>query len=149
MLFKPAKPSRAELSRARPSRTEPNNQANHKEFQNFYMNRSIIREFLRDGAIGKKRLISMPDRNTNTINLAGGQRSFRPTVDNCYGRHFDLQDPVEDWWGKWNSFMFSAELELHVARKVRPYDLVTPISRTKSEARVSFIPVTDTIIWFT
>ena len=49
-----------------------------------YKDRRIISEFIKDGLIGKKRLASMPDRYTNTINLADGGTAMRPTVINCY-----------------------------------------------------------------
>jgi len=51
--------------------------------QNF-KNRKIISGFIQDGLLGKKRLASMPDRVTNTINLADGTIAYRPTVINCY-----------------------------------------------------------------
>ena len=34
--------------------------------------RKIISGFMKDKELGKKRLMSMPDRTTNTINLGGG-----------------------------------------------------------------------------
>ena len=40
---------------------------------NDYSQRRIISTFLKDVSIGEKRLTSMPDRVTNTINLAGGE----------------------------------------------------------------------------
>jgi uncharacterized protein (UPF0333 family) len=39
-----------------------------KRWQSEYRNRKIISEFVKDGTLGKKRLASMPDRVTNTIN---------------------------------------------------------------------------------
>jgi len=43
--------------------------------------------FLKDDLIGLKRLTSMPDRITNTINAADGVILTRPSVINCYYRN--------------------------------------------------------------
>mmetsp|Transcript_57611 Transcript_57611/g.89680 ORF Transcript_57611/g.89680 Transcript_57611/m.89680 type:complete len:595 (+) Transcript_57611:88-1872(+) len=97
------------------------------EFQKEYMERTIINGFLRDGLIGKKRLVSMPDRMTNTINLANGKRAWRPAVDNCYPQTFES---LAEWWKQWKDFMFQHELDLPNGKR-KACDLVTPISRKK------------------
>eukprot|EP00605_Chrysophyceae_sp_TOSAG23-4_P001004 GSChrysophyteH1.ASY1.ANO1.1105.1 assembled CDS len=66
--------------------------------------RKIFSGFLTDPVLGKKRLISMTDRVTNTIQLANGHVATRPTVINCYESQ-DLNS-IEAWWGKWLFFMF-------------------------------------------
>ena len=43
-----------------------------------------VRGFLRDKAIGTKRLASLPDRITNTIELSGGGTRTRPAAINAY-----------------------------------------------------------------
>ena len=48
-----------------------------------YSSRKIVSGFLKDAAIGEKRLASMPDRVTNTINTASGVPVYRPTVRSC------------------------------------------------------------------
>jgi hypothetical protein len=48
-----------------------------------YRNRKVISSFLRDNELGKKRLISMPDRVSNSINTVDGIM-MRPSVINCY-----------------------------------------------------------------
>ena len=48
-----------------------------------YSSRKIVSGFLKDAAIGEKRLASMPDRVTNTINTASGVPVYRPTVRRC------------------------------------------------------------------
>ena len=45
-----------------------------------YKKRKIISEFIKDSTIGSKRLASMPDRMTNTINTTDGKQVCRPTV---------------------------------------------------------------------
>jgi hypothetical protein len=68
-----------------------------------YKDRKIISEFIKDKALGKKRLASMPDRVTNTINTAEGWKVMRPTVINCAEAPIDS---VEHWWRQWRDFMF-------------------------------------------
>lgn len=50
--------------------------------------------------LGSKRLASMPDRITNTINVVGSNEPVcRPTVINMYDG--DLGS-LEKWWKAWN-----------------------------------------------
>ena len=51
--------------------------------------RRIVTDFLKDREIGKKRLIGMPDRITNRVNLAGGRSALRPTVINAFSGRLD------------------------------------------------------------
>ena len=74
-----------------------------------FRNRKIISEFIKDGLIGKKRLASMPDRITNTINTADGTSVYRPTVINCYA---STVTSLQDWFDKWMQFMFSDSINL-------------------------------------
>jgi|MDSY01.1.fsa_nt_gb hypothetical protein len=69
-----------------------------------YKDRKIITEFIKDPVIGKKRLASMPDRYTNTINTADGKTVMRPAVINCY--EGDLGTTAK-WWKAWRSFVFT------------------------------------------
>ena len=71
--------------------------------------RKIISGFLKDSALGEKRLTSMPDRVTNTINVAGGGVANRPTVINCFGG--DMSS-IPSWWAEWKGFMFEKALAL-------------------------------------
>lgn len=64
-----------------------------------YKNRKIVSGFMKDGELGSKRLASMPDRVTNTINVSGSDQPVcRPTVINMYGE--DLST-LPNWWKKW------------------------------------------------
>ena len=65
--------------------------------------RKIMSGFLKDDAMGAKRLCSMPDRVTNTIGLADGSVACRPTVINMYGGELGS---VEAWWPQWRAFFF-------------------------------------------
>ena len=73
-------------------------------WNNEYKDRRIITEFIKDGLIGKKRLASMPDRYTNTINTADGKVVMRPAVINCYSGDLGT---MAKWWKAWRSFMFT------------------------------------------
>jgi hypothetical protein len=51
-------------------------------WDNDFSKRTIVAGFMKDDTLGSKRLASMPDRITNTINTADGKTVFRPTVIN-------------------------------------------------------------------
>ena len=96
--------------------------------------RKIVSGFLKDAAIGSKRLCSMPDRVTNTINSTAGTL-FRPTVINCYEQSMPS---VSAWWVQWKNYMFATEAsiakkggDMEVKRVCR---LLDPIRRSKYPA---------------
>jgi hypothetical protein len=80
----------------------------------------------------------MPDRITNTINVADSQFPVcRPTIINMY--EGDLGS-VEKWWRAWETFMFDTPLKL--PNSVRsPYEMLQPIKKAKypsiTEVRMS------------
>jgi hypothetical protein len=98
--------------------------------------RLIVSGFLRDETLGAKRLCSMPDRVTNTIALANGDRACRPSVVNGY------EPPLPDlatWWNAWRAFMFDVTLPLLDAktgetRATKPCHLLRKITRAKYPA---------------
>ena len=95
-------------------------------------NRKIISEFLRDAELGKKRLISMPDRVTNTINTVNEGAVMRPTVVNCYNSA-DLST-INLWWIQWREFMFKKEVTVRkkgVSTVVKVRDMLSKIKRSK------------------
>ena len=99
-----------------------------------YKNRRSISGFMKDDVIGKKRLASMPDRVTNTINAADGSVITRPTVINCYSG--DLGS-MQKFWTQWIDFVFKKEVTLkkkgqEVNVKIR--DMITPIKKSKYPA---------------
>ncbi len=52
-------------------------------WENDFRNRRIVTDFMKDPLLGSKRLVSMPDRITNTINVVGTiDPVCRPTVIN-------------------------------------------------------------------
>eukprot|EP00960_Hanusia_phi_P043756 756237-Hanusia_phi.AAC.3 len=104
-------------------------------WQDDFRNRKIVSGFLKDNTIGKKRLASMPDRITNTINCVGGKTLKRPTVINYYEK--DMGDR-ESWWSQWREFIFNTEVEVyssggnHAPKLV--YSLLEPILHKKYPA---------------
>ena len=65
--------------------------------------RRIVSQFICDATIGKKRLISMPDRMTNTIGTRDVGNVCRPTLINCYE---GTLGSVSEWWSRWRTFVF-------------------------------------------
>jgi len=100
-----------------------------------YRHRNIVSQFLKDPTLGSKRLASMPDRVTNTINIIGSDEPVcRPTVINMYAE--DLPD-LETWWTKWEAFMFDTPLPIQHKEAVKntlPYEMLKPISKAKYPA---------------
>jgi len=80
--------------------------------------RKIISGFMKDRSLGEKRLASMPDRVTNTINLAGGRGvANRPTVINCFAGDMTSR---ERWWASWKAFMFERKVMIEGGGKRAP-----------------------------
>ena len=76
-------------------------------YEKDWRQRNIISGFLKDEMIGKKRLVSMPDRVTNTIKTSKGT-FYRPTPINCYnGPRFTA---IHDWFDSWLKFMFDTKV---------------------------------------
>lgn len=104
------------------------------QWENNYKDRKIISEFMKDGELGLKRLASMPDRTTNTVNLANGGSAYRPTVINCFANKIN---DLNSWFNQWTFFMFKDRMQ--VADKKAPggvtwkkgYELLVPIKRSK------------------
>jgi hypothetical protein len=103
---------------------------------NDYRKRMAIRGFLKDKTIGMKRLSSMPDRMTNTINLEDGRRFTRPTAINSYNR--GSLHSVSAWWALWKEFMFHTTVTTCSSKKSSGPELVcrliSPIPRSKYPA---------------
>jgi len=95
--------------------------------------RTIIGGFLKDESLGEKRLASMPDRVTNTINSKNQGTLYRPTVINCF--EGDLSTPLK-WWTAWKQFMFSQTLKLQggADSPTRPAAMLQKIKRAKYKA---------------
>lgn len=101
-----------------------------------FRRRRIVTEFIRDEKLGKKRLASMPDRVSNTIDTSAGSTEFRPTVINCYSG--DLSS-TKRWLGQWIDFMFHKKISLRVsegkgAKTTLVRDMLSKISHSKYPA---------------
>jgi len=97
-----------------------------------YKDRRIISDFMKDSSLGSKRLASMPDRMTNTINVVGSNEPVcRPTVINMYSGDLGSMDK---WWSAWQAFMFDQTLVIkkeNVDVEVVPYQILKPIKKAK------------------
>ena len=98
-----------------------------------FSKRKIVEGFMKDPLLGSKRLASMPDRYTNTINTEDGRTIFRPTIINMYEEDLSTQDI---WWKSWEKFMFDTPLKIkdgktgQVSDKI-PYAMLQPIKKSK------------------
>jgi len=101
-------------------------------WENDFSKRNIISGFMKDPLLGSKRLASMPDRITNTINVEGSSEPVcRPTVINMYGGDLDTTDM---WWNEWEKFMFDTPLKIKTKEGVEdlvPYAMLKPIKQSK------------------
>ena len=80
-----------------------------------YKNRPIVSGFMQDDELGAKRLISMPDRVSNSIEVFGSRELLvRPTVTNAYEK--DLSS-VQTWFDAWKVSSYS-EFLLQVVIKL-------------------------------
>lgn len=113
-----------------------------------YSQRKYISQYIKDNLIGKKRLISMPDRLSNTISSTSLNKSnyFRPTVINCYNKSNLLS--MDEWWKEWKEYIFATSLEIKNKKTKQVetkfiYEMLSPIdhfkypSLTKEEAEIS------------
>ena len=91
-----------------------------------------------DKLLGTKRLASMPDRITNTINLHNGGLAFRPSALNAYNG--EPLSSLDLWWFQWKKFMFHTEVQVFTGAADSAADpqvvcsLITPILRGKYPA---------------
>jgi hypothetical protein len=106
-----------------------------------FSRRQAIQGFLKDKTIGDKRLASMPDRITNTINCTDGRTLRRPTVINSY---CDSRLPsIHVWWGKWRQFLFRTHVQVFSQNSAKIQEqlvcsLIRPILRNKYPAITAY-----------
>jgi len=106
-----------------------------------FRERHIVTEVIKDKSLGAKRLISMPDRVTNTINVVTRKESHyqpppscRPSVMNNFEGDLSTTDV---WWEQWKKFMFQDSLTVRTATGIaiqRPVDMLEPIKKCKYPA---------------
>eukprot|EP01041_Mallomonas_annulata_P002661 gene2661-5221_t len=90
--------------------------------------RKIVSEFIKDSVLGKKRLASMPDRFTNTINTIDKGAIMRPTVINCYNGDLSTQ---QLWWSRWKEFMFENKVSIKTRTGTKTIAVVEMLSSIK------------------
>eukprot|EP00956_Cyclotella_meneghiniana_P002623 scaffold3075_cov62-Cyclotella_meneghiniana.AAC.6 len=97
-----------------------------------FKERKIISGFMKDPLLGSKRLASMPDRISNTINVVGSEEPVcRPTVINMYDGDLSTLDL---WWSAWEKFMFDTALSIEDKGEVTTnpvYKMLQPIKKAK------------------
>jgi len=98
-------------------------------YRNDFCQRPIVSGFMTDKDLGAKRLASMPDRVSNTINSAGGA-VCRPTVINLYE---EPMDSVDAWWAQWKTFVFDTTVNIK-GKDTPVHGLFGPIKRSKYPA---------------
>jgi len=124
--------------------TEPHELDALAEFWAALRDRDLIDGFLKHPEIGAKRLISMPDRVSNTIHTVDGSRRCRPAVINAYvGAALIDRD---SWLTEWLAFIFGEVPDTKLPPKAKGrnvYSLFKPLSPkkypavTESESAVS------------
>lgn len=108
-----------------------------KVYEEDYKHRKLISEFLKDKDLGKKRLTSMPDRFTNTINTVNDGQLCRPTLINCYEKKMDS---IDEWWDQWKDFMFDTTVEVYAkgsTKSMQVCEMLGPIKQSKYPAITS------------
>ena len=121
----------SELEAAMKEAGMPGLEETRKYWESDYKNRKVITEFIKDPELGKKRLASMPDRVTNTIQTVDQGIVTRPTVINCYSG--DLGTTAK-WWTAWKQFMFEQGITITSEgepKKIMIKDLLQPIQKSK------------------
>lgn len=94
-----------------------------------YRHRHIVSEFMKDKLIGSKRLASMPDRVSNTIQRKSGTPLYRPTVINCYPGELNTLD---SWFEQWLNFWFDTDVDINGnGESVKVYTMLKAISKAK------------------
>ena len=102
-----------------------------------YKNRYAIEGFLKDKAIGRKRLISMPDRISNTIQ-SQGEMLMRPSVISMFND--EALSSIPGWWCLWTKYMFETQVKVldrnspNTFRFLRVIDMMQKIPHAKYPA---------------
>jgi hypothetical protein len=102
-----------------------------------YQGRSIIEGFMKDKLIGTKRLMSMPDRTTNTLNTGADGKPVvcRPSVINC--SEADMSS-LSVWWPAWLSYMFDPDTDgKRICQRLQPIKRSKYPAITEQEEKVS------------
>jgi hypothetical protein len=93
--------------------------------------RRVISGFLKDRSFGEKRLISMPDRVTNSVRKSCGRETFRPSPISGFAD--DMSD-VPTWWPLWKQYMFATPVCMRGEHLPSAFALLQPIPRSKYPA---------------
>jgi hypothetical protein len=93
--------------------------------------RQTISGFLKDLTLGEKRLISMPERVTSSVDIVGDKQVFRPSAITGFSE--EMGD-IPTWWSSWKKFMFSVPVYIRDEQLPSTYSLLQTIPRAKYPA---------------
>lgn len=100
-----------------------------------FKSRPIITGFMKDKSLGSKRLTSMPDRYTNTVNVVNSPDPVcRPTVINMYEGDLSTLDL---WWEQWSTYIFETPLTIkgkNGEETMKVCEMLAPIKSSKYPA---------------
>jgi hypothetical protein len=101
--------------------------------------RKIVQGFLKDEALGSKRLMSMPDRFTNTIDIVGDATACRPTVISSFEGDMST---TSKWFDLWLAFMFDQKVEIP-GKKGAPAESKAPCALLSKIPRAKYPALTE------
>jgi len=95
-----------------------------------YKNRKIVSGFLKDKILYRKEFVRIPDRMTGTIEVTDNDFGYecRPAVVNRY--EGDLST-TEEWYKKWERFMFDHIVAMGGKEIKRPYMILKKVKKSK------------------
>ena len=93
-----------------------------------FKSKRLVSQFLKDESLGEKRLISMPERITSSVEGVDGVEHFRPSPITGFE---DEMGDIPTWWPLWLEYMFSRPVLLRGERLPCAFSLLEPIPRAK------------------
>lgn len=109
-------------------------------WQKEYKTRYAISGFLKDKAIGSKRLISMPDRISNTIN-SEGVVLMRPSVISMFND--EGLSTTAGWWSLWKTYMFETHVRVRDRNRPNCFNFLHVIDMMQNISRQKYPAVTE------
>jgi len=95
---------------------------------------------LKDKAIGSKRLISMPDRISNTIN-SEGIVLMRPSVISMFND--DGLSTTAGWWDLWKHYMFKTQVKVLDRNKPNHFNYLFVVGMMQKISRHKYPAITE------
>mmetsp|Transcript_36321 Transcript_36321/g.58576 ORF Transcript_36321/g.58576 Transcript_36321/m.58576 type:complete len:859 (+) Transcript_36321:178-2754(+) len=105
-----------------------------------YKDRYAIAGFLKDKGIGSKRLISMPDRISNTIN-SEGTVLMRPSVISMFND--EGLSTTAGWWELWKQYIFSTQVKVLDRNKPNHFNYLFVVGMMQKISRHKYPAITE------